>query len=239
VIDTPDVFIASSNVPWGLLNAAFLPKPVETEAALERSVAAAAQYFTPRKQGWIYILCDDWLAPGLRAKAPAVLEAHGLKLAMGSQGMVAEHLAPPVRPPPALELRLATDTEALRHIADINAIAYASPLEVARESVAVSAVFQGNCQGYVGFMDGEAVSVAAIIRVDGVAYVGYVATLAEHRQRGYAETVMRHGLADARRNWGTDRTVLHATDAGRPLYLSMGYRDVTRFGFYMPVPSGP
>jgi ribosomal protein S18 acetylase RimI-like enzyme len=186
----------------------------------------------------VYIVCDDWLAPSLRAKAPAVFEAHGLIRIMGTQGMVAERLTPPARPLPALEIRHATDNEALCHIADINALAYASPLEVARESVVVPAVFQSDCRGYVGFVDATAVSVAAIIRVAGVAYVGYVATLAEHRQRGYAEAVMRQGLSDARRIWGIERTVLHASDAGHPLYRSMGYRDVTRFEFYMPVPPG-
>jgi ribosomal protein S18 acetylase RimI-like enzyme len=60
-----------------------------------------------------------------------------------------------------------------------------------------------------------------------------VATLPEHRRRGYAEAVVRHGLAEARREWGLERTVLHATEAGHPLYQRMGYRDVTRVAFYL------
>ncbi|MFL5348420.1 MAG: GNAT family N-acetyltransferase [Hyalangium sp.] len=232
--DSPDVSIASTNGPWGILNAAFLPSPVETEAALERSVAAAVQYFAPRKLGWMYVACEDWVAPSLRAKAPEVIEAHGLKLAMSVMGMVAERLAPPTRPPPALDIRHATDVEALTHVADINAIAYASPLEVARQSIANPALFQADNRGFVGYVEGKAVSVAAVMQVHGVAYVGNVATLEAYRKRGYAEAVMRQALQDARRVWGMERTVLHATDAGRPIYLRMGYRDVTRFAFYMP-----
>jgi GNAT superfamily N-acetyltransferase len=237
VVDTPEVSIASANAPWPMLNTAFLPAPVETESALERSVAAAVRHFTARKVGWMYVVCEDWLAPSLREKANAVLEAQGLKRALGVMGMVAERLLPPTRPQPSIEVRQASDLEALRHIADINAIAYGSPLEVARESVAVPAMFQGDCRGYVGYVDGKPASVASVVRIDGVAYVAYVATLAEHRQRGYAEAVMRHGLEEARQLWGLERTVLHATDAGHPVYLRMGYRDVARFGFYMPAPA--
>jgi ribosomal protein S18 acetylase RimI-like enzyme len=236
VADTPEVFIASSNASWAMLNMAFLPKPVETEAALERSVAAAASRLASNKAGWIYVACDDWLAPSVREKAPALFEAHGLRRTMNAMGMVAERLLPPTRLLPALEVRQATGAETLRHIADINAIVYGSPLEAARESVVIPAIFQGDCRGYVGFAEGKAISVAAVIRVDGIAYVGFVATLAEYRGRGYAEAVMRHGLEEARQHWGLERTVLHSTDAGHSTYLRMGYRDVTNFGFYMPVP---
>jgi GNAT superfamily N-acetyltransferase len=239
VVDTQDVYIASANALWGIMNTAFLPAPVETEAALERSVSAAVRYFAPRKLGWMFAVCEDWVAPALRARVPAVFEAHGLKLTMSTMGMVAERLVPPLRPLPSIDVRHATDAQALSHIADINAVAYATPLEIARQSVVIPVLFQGDSRGYVGYVDGKAVSVVAVIRVDGTAYVGYVATREEHRNRGYAEAVMRHALEDARRVWGMERTVLHATDMGRPVYLRMGYRDVTRFGFYMPVPATP
>jgi ribosomal protein S18 acetylase RimI-like enzyme len=234
VADTPEVFIANSNVPWSMLNAAFLPRPVETEAELERSVAAAARRFASNTAGWMYVACDDWLAPGLREKAPALFAAHGLKRALNTMGMVAARLQPPTRPLPSIEVRQAIGEEALCYIADINALAYSAPLEVARASVAIPAVFQGDCRGYVGYVQGKAISVAAVLRVDGIAYVAYVATLAEYRRQGYAEAVMRHGLEEARQNWGLERTVLHATEVGRPVYLRMGYQDVASFGFYMP-----
>ncbi len=233
MIDTPEVYIASANAPWPMLNMSFLGAPVETEAELERSLSAAARYFQARKVAWMFFLGEDWLAPALRARAPAVLEAQGMKRALGATGMVAEQLAPPVQPPPRIEIRAVQDVEGARHIADINAMAYDTPLELARGSTAL-AMFQGEGRGYVGFVEGRPVSVAGVFRIDGVAYVGWVATLAEHRKRGHAEAVMRHGLDEARQLWGLERTALHATDAGRPTYLRMGYRDVARFGFYMP-----
>ena len=71
------------------------------------------------------------------------------------------------------------------------------------------------------------------MKVDDAAYVAMVATLRAHRKLGCAEAIMRHALAEARRDWGLERTVLHATPAGLPVYRRMGYHGVTRFLFYL------
>ncbi len=235
MVDTPEVYIATANAPWAVLNTCFLPRPVETEAELERSVAAAVRHFASSTTKWMYIACDAWLAPSLHEKAPAVFAAYGLKRTLNSMGMVAARIQPSTRLLASIEVRQATSEEALRHIADINALAYSAPLEVARASV-VPAMFQGDCRGYVGYVRGKAASVAAVLRVDGVAYVAYVATLAEHRRLGYAEAVVRHGLEEARQHWGLERTVLHATEEGWFVYQRMGYENVAVFGYYTPAP---
>ena len=54
-------------------------------------------------------------------------------------------------------------------------------------------------------MDGEPVSTAAIVLGSGVVGVYNVATLPGHQRRGYGEAVMRHALAEARRESGTPR----------------------------------
>jgi hypothetical protein len=50
---------------------------------------------------------------------------------------------------------------------------------------------------------------------------------------GYADAVMRQALADARVRWGIERTVLHATPAGRPMYTRMGYAATNEFQIYI------
>ena len=238
VLERPEVSIASSNVTWAMMNAAFLPSPVETEEALERAAATAAAYFVPKGRGWMLALCEDQVSPRLRERAGELFAPHGLKLALVATGMVAERLAPPLRPPPAMDIRPATSTEVRHHLADINARCYDVPLVVGREAFDVPALYTGDGKGYVGLFQGEAATSAAVIRVDDVAYIAMVATLPSYRQRGGAEAVMRHALAEAHRAWGVERTVLHATPAGLPVYLRMGYRPVTRFHFYMAAPQG-
>jgi ribosomal protein S18 acetylase RimI-like enzyme len=233
IIDTPEAFIAASNVTWPMLNVAFLPGPAQTEGALERASAAAARYFAPRKRGWMFFLSEDWVTPEARPRLPELFGAHGLKLVSGAMGMVAERLLPPTRALPPLEVRRVDDDEGRQHMADINALGYDTPLALGREALAWPTLYQGDCRGYVGYVEGKAATVTAILRQDGIAYVALVATLPEHRRHGYAEALIRHGLAEAKRDWGLERTVLHATEVGHPLYRRMGYRDVTRFSFYL------
>jgi predicted acetyltransferase len=63
--------------------------------------------------------------------------------------------------------------------------------------------------------------------VDGVRYVAMVATDPAHRRRGYADAAMRRALEIAADRHGDVLTVLHATDAGRPVYERMGYAPIS------------
>jgi GNAT superfamily N-acetyltransferase len=236
VLESPEAFIASSNVAWPLLNAAFLPSPVETGEALERAAAAAARHFQPGGRGWMMMLCEDELGASLRPLVPQLLGARGLTPAMSLTGMVAERLAPPTRPLPPLEVLRVTSVEEARHVADINALSYGVPLEMGREALCVPGLYEGQGLGFVGLEAGRAVASTAVFRVQDVAYVALVATLPESRRQGLAEALMRHALEEARRRWGVERTVLHATEAGYPVYLRMGYRVATRFHAWLALP---
>lgn len=235
VLELPDVHIASSNTPWPMLNVALLKGPVETEEALQRAAAAAQRYFEPRGNGWIFAVCEDWLAPSIRPRAAELVAPYGLKVGMDTTGMVTERLVEPVRPLPALELRPVEDAHGRNAVADINALAYDVPRDMVRAALDVPAYFAGEGLGVgcVGYRDGEAVSSATVLPVDGVAYVAMVATLSAHRRQGCAEAVIRQALAEAHRTQGLQRTTLHATPEGLPVYLRMGYRAVTRIHFYM------
>ncbi len=236
VLDLPEVSIASSNVSWSMMNAAFLPARVETEEALERAAATAARHLGPQGRGWMLALCEDQVPSRLRERAGELFAPHGLKLSMVATGMVAERLAPSMRPQPVLEVRQAKDGRGRRDLADVNSRCYDVPIHTGREAFDVPGLFEGESKGFVGYRHGEAATSAAVIRVDDVAYISMVATLPSHRQLGCAEAVMRHALGEAERAWGLQRTVLHATPAGLPVYRRMGYRPVTRFHFYMAEP---
>ncbi len=241
MLDLPEVHIASSNVSWAMLNVAFLPAPITTGEGLQRAGAAAARYFQPRGNPWMLAVCEDWLTPELRARAAELLAPSGLKPGMDTTGMVTDHLAEPVRPLPALELRQAVDSHGRHDVANINALAYEAPGDMVRATLDVPAYFagQGLGVGYVGYREGQAASCATILPVDGIAYVALVATMNEHRRLGCAEAVIRQALAEAHRTQGLQRTVLHATAAGYPVYLRMGYRPVTRIHFYMASAGSP
>ncbi|SEU30165.1 GNAT family N-acetyltransferase [Stigmatella erecta] len=234
IVQPPGVLIAACHVPWSIMNIAFQPAPEGTEAGLTGALDAAAGYFTPRGLAWMFALAWDWLPPPVRSRAAELCAGRGLALAMESVGMVAERLAPPVRPLPALDLRFVTDAKEAQHIADIHAAAYGAPLDTARQSLAIPALFQGESRGYLGYEKGQYVASTAVLRLGNVAYIGYVATRPDFQGKGYAEALIRLALQDAKRLWGLERTALHATLAGFPVYQRLGYREVTRFGLYSP-----
>jgi predicted acetyltransferase len=74
-----------------------------------------------------------------------------------------------------------------------------------------------------------ATSVSGAVPIDNALYVAWVATAREYRRRGLAELVMRHSLDAAERSTGLQRTILHATEEGRPVYQRMGYRPICIF----------
>ena len=73
----------------------------------------------------------------------------------------------------------------------------------------------------------------AVLMVDGYRYVAMVATLPDFQRRGYAEAVMRHALDRASERFGNQPTVLHATEAGRPIYERMGYATIASHTAYL------
>ena len=85
----------------------------------------------------------------------------------------------------------------------------------------------------IGHADGAPVACAAVMMVDGYRYVALVATEPAWQRRGYADAAMRQALADAAAVHGERPTVLHATEAGRPVYERMGYTPLASHVVYM------
>jgi predicted GNAT family N-acyltransferase len=66
-----------------------------------------------------------------------------------------------------------------------------------------------------------------VILVDGYRYVALVATHPDHQRRGYADVVMRRALELSDQTYPDRPKVLHASDAGRPVYERMGYKPIS------------
>ncbi|WP_426752542.1 GNAT family N-acetyltransferase [Myxococcus sp. Y35] len=238
VVERPDIYITACHVTWSMMNATFLRAPVETEQALAAAAASAARYYSAGKHGWCFVICDDWLAPSVREGAASILAWYGLKPEMSVTGMVADTLQPPARPLPPFDLRAVTDAWGRQAVADINATAYDVPRHFGREAFDQDSLYTEDCRGFVACRNDEPAASTVVLRVDQAAYVALVATMPQHRRQGAAEAVMRHALAKAQQAWGTQRTILHATEEGQPVYTRLGYRPVTRFRMYMAPPPG-
>lgn len=226
------LLITDGQSPLPYMNMAFLTEPVRDVDDLAGRIDQAATYFRQQGLHWMFTASDDLLASLPLDAVTATAAAAGLQYMMPMEGMVASALRPPVRPLPPLDLRPVTDEETRRAVSDINGAGYDVPGDLMHTAVGVADLWT-EMRGRVGYADGDPASTASVLPIDGTAYVALVATSPQHQKRGYAEAVMRRALDDAREAWGCERTVLHATPAGRPVYTRMGYDDIVTYHVYV------
>jgi ribosomal protein S18 acetylase RimI-like enzyme len=225
------VSIAAAGATFQMFNAAFLSARVGSEAELTQRILLASLHFDARGLEWAYWVCEGWLDGRTRRHSRRVFERQGLRHSVDMPGMAAEHIEPPVKPLPALDVRRVADGPTRDAFCAIGAVCFHVPLSWFREVFDSGRVWQ-TFAGYVGYADGEPVSTTAIVMGGDALGVYNVATLPGHQRRGYGEAVMRHALAEAQRRHGIERSVLQSTPAGYALYERMGYRTVTSVTVY-------
>jgi GNAT superfamily N-acetyltransferase len=228
--DRNGLSFTNAKQPWFLVNVCALRTAVTDQADLARRAREAANYFAEYRNPWVLTGSDDWFGHD----ADSALSGVGLVHKTEVVGMAAERLLPPARPLPQVALRRINDEETRLALTDLNADSYDVPRQWGRLAVASAALWKEPLFGTIAYVNGGPVSGAFALPIDDALYVAWVATAKEHRRKGLAESVIRTSLDDARKETGLDRTLLHATADGHPVYLRMGYRDVVRFPFYGP-----
>lgn len=224
----PGLLIANGRSPLPFMNAALVTGPLVDDADLRERIELAATYFRKHDLHWIFAVSDHFVPGSLRDRLTEVCTSAGLQYMMPLHGMATDALVPAQRPLPELDLQV-VDAGTLREaVGDLNGAGYDIPGEVCRSVTCAPDVWK-DMLGVVGFAAGEPAACACVAAIDDIAYVALVATAPAHQRKGYAETVMRRALAEARTEWGVQRTVLHATPAGQPVYRRMGYADTVRF----------
>jgi ribosomal protein S18 acetylase RimI-like enzyme len=218
-----------SRLPVPFFNVIVQTEPVDSAGELsnrsEEACAAAARHGVP----WFFVV-HDALAPGI--DVPSTLDAHGLVPLMPLTGMLAEDVAALDRAPAGLELTVPQDDGSSAAIVDLNSAAYGMDLKPCMPVLGSQGFWRDNF-AVVGKIDGTPVSCAAVMVLDGYRYVGFVATHPDHQRRGYADAAMRLALERAVAKTGARPTVLHATEAGRPVYARMGYEPISTLTLFL------
>ena len=219
-----------SGLPVPFFNVAVLTQPSISAPALRAFGHAARAWAADMPVPWFFVVTHDSLEPGV--DATAILADCGLGAALPLTGMSAAHVTPGDGVPKDLRMSVSDADAACATLVDINSAAYEMDLEPAKTVLGKQA-FWNDHVAVLGSVAGAPASGAAVLMVDGCRYVALVATAPAHRRRGYAEAVMRHALDKAASAHGESPTVLHATDAGRPIYARMGYTPISTHTLYM------
>ncbi len=223
--------IAAAGVAFQMFNAAFLSTPVASETELAQRISLASVHFAARGLEWAFWVCEDFMEPRASRRSRQIFERNGLRFSVELPGMVAERIAPPVKPLPALEIHRVADAATRAAFCGIGSTCFHVPIAWLSEVFDGAGVWQ-RFNAHVAYVDGEPVATAATVLGGGAVGVYNVATLPDHRRRGYGEAVMRHALEEARREHGIERTTLQSTPAGYGIYERMGYHTVTRVSVY-------
>lgn len=233
VAELEGVSIASAGIRFHMFNAAFFSQPVaQNRGDLEARIDAAGRRLGGEGRRWAFWACEERLAKGLGRKERDVFSRRGLGFAYRHPGMILERLPAASREQAVLEIRPVTDRQARLSFSHINSVAFHIPFEWCLELYDSEELWRGDFQGWVGYRNGEAVSTAATLVCAGAAGLYAVATLPEHRHRGYAEALVRYSVARVEESHGIQQSILQATHEGAPLYRRLGYRTVTHFSVF-------
>jgi len=204
-------------------NHACLSRPIDDLPGMRRRIEPLLRFAAQQGWPWMFSPCDDWLPAG----ASEYLSNIGLVPAMALSGMAAECSIEPVAAA-AQDVRPLSGTSGALLVGELNCLAYGMPLEWAEQTQWAS-FFGSDVFSYALYESDQPASTATVFITDNCLNVVCVATAPAFQRKGYAEAVMRHGLNEAMRATGLRHSVLHASEAGRPLYERMGYRTVAKF----------
>jgi ribosomal protein S18 acetylase RimI-like enzyme len=232
--DLPGVSLVTCGLNYAAFNAALLSKPIESDAReLSKLIEVSAGQFGARNLRWTCWICEDFLGKPLRREAGKIFSRYGLRPLTEAPGMYAERLRPPHRTLPSLEVRPTTDDSTRAAFAEIMSLGFEIPYAVCTAVYGSELAWKSALQGYVGYMDGRAVTTAATAITGDVIGMYSVATLPQYRRLGFAEAIMRQVIERVKQNTGVEATVLQTTRSGLSLYEKMGYRKVTNFSVYI------
>jgi len=230
VTATEGIQFIFSGLPLSFFNLAMLTESDISSDTLGTRAREACSWAAPRSVPWFFLITHERLAPGV--DAAATLDACGLSAVMPLTGMVTARTVGDAPKVPGLELTVPDDDRGCEAILDVNSLAYGMDLAAGKARLGSRAFWKDQFP-VVGMADGKPVSCAAVLMVDGHRYVALVATEPGQQRRGFADAAMRRALQNAAADHGETPTVLHASDAGRPVYERMGYASISTHTLFM------
>jgi GNAT superfamily N-acetyltransferase len=225
----PGLTITWPNTDFPFYNALFLTEELTNALVLQDRVEAAAAYMRARPKGGLFVLCLDNVSGNAKETLSTILTQAKFVQAIPMTGMAGNILPMAAPGHPALRFKRILDEVTIQDFAELNCVSYGVPVETGRSLLKEHSLWHEHAYGFVGYAGDQAVSTATAIINEGRLFLFLVATTPEARCKGYGEAVVRLALQTAHEATGISRTVLHATEAGYPLYLRLGYHPTAKF----------
>lgn len=137
----------------------------------------------------------------LRLQLDEVFARQGLVPLLRITGMATAQLLPTTHRS-KLNCVSVNNLEMRQAVADINAISNNSPLAPFREVLELDEFWQETVFGTLGYVDNQPVSTVITFLLNDEFHLGWVATLPDYRNQGYAQAVSRHSLEQVAQRYG-------------------------------------
>jgi GNAT superfamily N-acetyltransferase len=174
----------------------------------------------------------------LDADLEAACQKENMNQISDAPGMIISEPVPDGPLPGQLELRQVTDDAGAADFATVAIDSYQS-LGMAAEIGLKIFTTHGRCikpYNYivVGYLSGAPAGCAMVMMSHSIAGINWVGTIQSARGKGIAEACTRAVTNEALRR-GAQFVVLQASTFGEPLYRRMGFREITRYPWYICV----
>ena len=183
-----------------------------------------------------------WVSGSNIAPASEVLPEYGLAASEREVGMslMLSRFQPPRRTRD-LNVKLVSSTEQFNHFAAVVAANWNPPDPAVSSYYSQTAKFalRGDCpmSFYVGYANNQPVSTGEFVLKNESVGVYSVATLKSYRHRGYASSLIAHGLLKAASS-RAEIAFLNASAAGASVYARLGFSRYSEVVEYKPVSVG-
>ena len=141
----------------------------------------------------------------------------------------------PVRPSRHTNIVRALGPELVGIAGDLIAAAFDTPRDVIARCIDVVMTETAGVETYIAWGDQGPMCTVSVTPTGATAAISLMATPPEHQRKGMGRALLSQVIADYRRR-GVNRFHLGATDAGRPLYASLGFERVADLSVWVLEP---
>ncbi len=200
----------------------------EAEAFLIRAVARAGERGAP-----LLVTLSPNVAPALGPIATRL----GLT-ALGAAPLMVLRAGTVVRPGRRHKVVRALGPERVRVAGDLVAAAFSAPRDVVARCMDVGITETSGVETYIAWGDEGPMSVVSVTPAGNTAAISAMATLPEHQGKGMGRALLTQVIEDYRGR-GVERFHLTASEAGRPLYASLGFETIADLSVWLSEPATP
>ena len=227
--DKPGLAVSWPDTHFPFYNIVFLTEELKDADALRDRARAAATYLRAHQNSGLLLACLDRLSGTAETDFNSIMAEEKLVPALPMTGMAGDILPLAGTPHPDLRFVRISDDSTIQTFAEINCAAYGLPAETALSLVKEHTLWNQHAYGFLAYVGDKPVATATAIINEDCVFLFLVATMPDAQRKGYGDAVVRHALNTAYEATGIKRTVLHATEAGSPVYLRLGYHPTGKF----------